>query len=206
MTNLARAILEIGTIFYKANTYMEYEIIYDEDINQYPLELNDYKIVYHNDFEILDLAGGVNQRPKIKGETKYVRILIKPIFKLSELTGEVIDEETKTIHKCHPFYTQIIAEQIMQDKIDSMKLKNHKFDNEQEEALRTMVLCLRQQNDYTAADEIEEQYLFPKSLKPLSYQEIIDTYKPLIKPEIKEQIIKRITPIYKLGGEQIPLL
>ena len=69
-----------------------------------------------------------------------------------------------------------------------------------------MVLCLRKQNEYTAADEIEEQYLFPKSFKPLSYQEILDTYKPLIKPDIKEQIIKRIAPIYKLRGEQIPSL
>lgn len=185
---------------------MEYEIIYDEDINQYPLEIDDYKLVYHNRFEIVG-------QPKIdlpivylNGKEPYRRIIIKPIFKLSELTGEVIDEERKTIHRCHPFYTQIIAEQIMQDKIDSMKLKNHKFNNEQEEVLRTMCLCLRKQNDYTAADEIEEQYLFPKSLKPLSYQEIIDTYKPLIKPEIKEQIIRQITPIYKLRGEQIPLL
>ena len=184
---------------------MEYEIIYDEDINQYPLELNDYKIVYHNVFEMVDLAGGGNPRPKIKGETKYCRILIKPIFKLSELTGEVIDEETKTIHKCLPFYTQIIAEQIIQDKIDAMKLKNHIFNQEQQEALRTMVLCLRKQNDYTAADEIEEQYLFTKSFKPLSYQEILDTYKPLIKSDIKEQIIKRINPIYKLRGENLPV-
>lgn len=187
---------------------MEYEIIYDEDINQYPIELNDYKIVYHNDFEIISATRGdsISKSAYIKGKKLYSRLLIKPIFKLSELTGEVIDEETKTIHKCHPIYTQIIAEQIMQDKIDSMKLKNHKFDNEQLEALRTMVLCLRKQNDYTAADEIEEQYLFSKSFKPLSYQEIIDTYKPLIKPDIKEHIIKRITPIYKLRGEQIPLL
>lgn len=168
----------------------------------------EYKIVYHNDFEIIGATRGdsISKSAYIKGKEKYDRLFIKPIFKQSELTGEVIDEETKTIHKCHPFYTQIIAEQIMQDKIDSMKLKNHKFNKEQEEALRTMVLCLRQQNDYTAADEIEEQYLFPKSLKPLSYQEIIDTYKLLIKPEIKEQIIRQITPIYKLRGEQIPLL
>ena len=184
---------------------MEYEIIYDEDINQYPLEIDDYKLVYHNDFEMVCLAGGGNPRPKIKGETKYPRILIKPIFKLSELTGEVIDEETKTIHKCHPFYTQIITEQIIQDKIDAMKLKNHKFNNEQEEVLRTMVLCLRKQNDYTAADEIEEQYLFPKSFKPLSYQEILDTYKPLIKPDIKDYIINHIKPIYKLRGENLPV-
>ena len=185
---------------------MEYEIIYDEDINQYPLELNDYKIVYHNDFEIVDaVGGGGNKDAKIKGKKKYARIVIKPIFKLSELTGEVIDEETKTIHKCHPFYTQIIAEQIMQHKIDAMKLKNHKFDNEQVDVLRTMVLCLRKQNEYTAADEIEEQYLFSKSFKPLSYQEILDTYKPLIKSDVKEQIIKRITPIYKLRGENLPV-
>lgn len=185
---------------------MEYKIIYDEDINQYPLEIDDYKIVYYNDFEILGQTKVDIPIVFINGKEPYRRLIIKPIFKLSELTGEVIDEETKTIHKCHPFYTQRIAEQIMQDKIDSMKLKNHIFNKEQQEALRTMALCLRQQNDYTAADEIEEQYLFPKSLKPLSYQEILDTYKPLIKPDIKEQIIRKITPIYKLRGEQIPSL
>lgn len=187
---------------------MEYEIIYDEDINQYPLEIDDYKLVYHNDFEIVGATRGEHKSKSayINGKEIYNRILIKPIFKIEELTAEVIDEEKKIIHKCHPFYTQIIAEQIMQHKIDAMKLKNYKFDNEQIEILRTMVLCLRKQNDYTAADEIEEQYIFSKSFKPLSYQEIIDTYKPLIKPDIKEQIIKRITPIYKLRGEQIPLL
>lgn len=184
---------------------MEYEIIYDYDINQYPLELNDYKIVYHNDFEIVDIAGGANPRPKINKQTKYCRILIKSIFKIEELTGEVIDEETKTIHKCHPLYTQSIADKIIQDKIDAMKEKNYKFNNEQEEVLRTMCLCLRKQNDYTAADEIEEQYLFSKSFKPLSYQEILDTYKPLIKPDIKDYIINHITPIYKLRGEKIPM-
>ena len=93
----------------------------------------------------------------------------------------------------------------MQDKIDAMKLKNHKFNNEQQEVLRTMVLCLRKQNDYKAADEIEEQYLFPKSFKPLSYQEILDTYKPLIKPDIKDYIINHIKPIYKLRGENLPV-
>lgn len=184
---------------------MEYEIIYDEDINQYPLELNDYKIVYYNDFEIIDLKGAWNEKVSVKGEKKYARLIIKPIFKLSELTGEVIDEETKTIHKCHPFYTQIIAEQIIQNKIDAMKQKNHIFNNEQQEVLRTMVLCLKKQNDYTAADEIEEQYLFPKSFKPLSYQEILDTYKPLIKPDIKDYIINHIKPIYKLRGENLPV-
>lgn len=184
---------------------MEYEIIYDEDINQYPLELNDYKIVYYNDFEIIDLKGAWNEKVSVKGKKKYARIIIKPIFKLSELTGEVIDEETKTIHKCHPFYTQIIVEQIIQDKIDAMKQKNHIFNEEQQEVLRTMVLCLRKQNDYTAADEIEEQYLFSKSFKPLSYQEILDTYKPLIKPDIKDYIINHIKPIYKLRGENLPV-
>lgn len=38
--------------------YMDYEIIYNEDINQYPLELNGYKIVYQNHFEIIDLKAG----------------------------------------------------------------------------------------------------------------------------------------------------
>lgn len=182
---------------------MNYEIIYDEDTNQYPLEIDDYKLVYHNDFEIIDLKGAWNEKVSVKGKKKYARIMIKPIFKLSELTGEVIDEETKTIHKCHPFYTQIIADKIIQDNIDAMKLKNHKFNNEQEEVLRMMVLCLRKQNDYTAADEIEEQYLDTKSFYPLSYQEIIDKYNSIIKPHIKEYIIKQITPIYKLRGETI---
>lgn len=86
-----------------------------------------------------------------------------------------------------------------------MKLKNYKFNNEQEEVLRIMVLCLRKQNDYTSADEIEEQYLFSKSFKPLSYQEILDTYKPLIKPDIKDYIINHIRPIYKLRGEKLPV-
>lgn len=181
---------------------MEYEIIYNEDT---PLEIDDYKIVYHNDFEIVGQSKIDINIIFLNGKEPYKRIIIKPIFKLSELTGEVIDEETKTIHKCHPFYTQIIAEQIMQDKIDAMKLKNHKFNNEQEEVLRTMVLCLRKQNDYTAADEIEEQYLFSKSFKPLSYQEILDTYKPLIKPDIKDYIINHIKPIYKLRGENLPV-
>lgn len=184
---------------------MEYKIIYNEDINQYPLELNSYKIVYHNDFEIVDIAGGANPSPKINKQTKYCRILIKPLFNYSELTSEVIDEETKTIHKCHPLYTQTIADKIMQDKIDAMKEKNYKFNNEQEEVLRTMCLCLRQQNNYTAADEIEEQYLFPKSFKPLSYQELLDIYTPLIKLQTKEKIINHINPIYKLRGEKIPV-
>ena len=184
---------------------MEYEIIYDEDINQYPLEIDDYKIVYHTDFEIVDIAGAYKPKAKINGKNKYTRIQIKPIFKIEELTGEVIDEETKTIHKCHPLYTQSIADKIMQDKIDAMKEKNYKFNYEQEEVLRTMCLCLRQQNDYTAADEIEEQYLFPKSLKPLSYQELLNIYTPLIKLQTKEKVINHITPIYKLRGEKIPI-
>ena len=66
---------------------MEYEIIYDEDINQYPLELNGYKMVYHNDFEILYLVGAHKPEAKINGKKKYARILIKPIFKIEELTG-----------------------------------------------------------------------------------------------------------------------
>lgn len=182
---------------------MDYEIIYNEDINQYPLELNGYKIVYQNHFEIIDLKAGGGL--KINGEKKYARIIIKPIFKIEELTGEVIDEETKTIYRCHPLYTQTIVDKIMQDKIDAMKEKNYKFNNKEQEVLRTMCLCLRQQNDYTAADEIEEQYLFSKSLKPLSYQEILDIYTPLIKPQTKEEVINHITPIYKLRGEKIPV-
>ena len=86
-----------------------------------------------------------------------------------------------------------------------MKENNYKFNNQQEEVLRTMCLCLRQQNNYTAADEIEEQYLFPKSFKPLSYQELLDIYTPLIKLQTKEKIINHITPIYKLRGEKIPM-
>lgn len=184
--------------------YMNYEIIYDEDINQYPLELDGYKIVYHNNFEIVDLAGGGNQRGKINGKQKYNRMLIKPIFKLLELTGEVIDEQTKTIHKCHPFYTQTIAEQIIEQKMNATKQKNYRFNGEEIEVLRLMVLCLRKQNDNILADEIEEQYLTSHSFNPQSYQDMLNKYIPLINTHIKEQEIKRITPIYKLRNEILP--
>jgi hypothetical protein len=183
---------------------MNCEIIYDEDINQYPLELNGYKIVYHNDFEIVGLTKIDIPIVYLNEKEPFRRLIIKPIFKLSVLNGEVIDEQTKTIHKCHPFYTQTIADQIIQDKINAMKQKNHIFNNEQEEVLRAICLCLRKQNNNTEADEIEEQYLYPKSFNPLSYQEIIDKYNPLIKPHIKKQIVKQITPIYKLRNERTP--
>lgn len=42
---------------------MEYEIIYNEDT---PLELNDYKIVYHNKLELVDLAGGGIKDQRLK--------------------------------------------------------------------------------------------------------------------------------------------
>lgn len=32
----------------------------------------DYKVVYHNDFEIVDLAGGGNPRPKLIGKQNIV--------------------------------------------------------------------------------------------------------------------------------------
>ena len=56
------------------------------------MQHNDYKIVYHNIFEIVDLT---YQRPKINGKTNYCRILIKPKYNISELTSEVIDEEKR---------------------------------------------------------------------------------------------------------------
>ena len=43
------------------------------------------------------------------------------------------------------------------------------------------------------------------ALKPLSYQELLDIYTPLIKPQTKEKVINHITPIYKLRGEKIPV-
>lgn len=166
----------------------------------------DYKVVYHNDFEIVDLAGGGNQRPKIKGETKYCRILIKPIFKLEELTGEVIDEEKKVIHRCHPYMTQIIADAIVEQRIEDMKEKNYTFNKEEIENLRIICLCLYHQKQNKMAEEIEEQYLCKTSLSPMSYTEIINKYFSIITEDTLTVIRKRITPIYKLRNENIPTI
>ena len=166
----------------------------------------DYKIVYHNDFELVDLAGGGNPRPKIKGKQKYCRLLIKPIFKLEELTGEVIDEEKQIIHRCHPYMTQIIADAIIEQRIEDMKEKNHIFNVEQEENLRTLCICLYHQQQNEPAEEIEEQYLSKKSFNPMTYEEIIDKYLPLISNETLTRIRNRFTPIYKMRGEKLPTL
>lgn len=141
---------------------------------------------------------------KINGEKKYARIIIKPIFKIEELTGEVIDEETKTIHKCHPLYTQSIADKIMQDKIVAMKEKNYIFSECELENLRFICNCLYHQKQDEMAEEIEEQYLEKKLLTPMSYDEILAKYLPIITDETKETIKRRWKPIYKMRGEQLP--
>ena len=152
----------------------------------------------------MDLAGAYKPEAKINGKKKYVRILIQPVFKLEELTGEVIDEETKTIHRCHPFYVSMMAEEIMVKKIEAMKEKNHIFNAEEINNLRFICNCLYHQEQVDMAEEIEEQYLNRTSFTPMSYEEILTKYLPNITDETKETIKRRWKPIYKMRGEQLP--
>ena len=135
-----------------------------------------------------------------------MRILIKPVFKLEELTGEVIDEETNTIHRCHPLYTQIIADEIIRRKIDAMKQKNHIFNEEQINNLRYICNCLHHQNMSDCAEEIENQYLEKFSFIPMSYDDIITKYLPMIKDTTKEHINRLWKPIYKMRNEPFPTI
>ena len=165
-----------------------------------------YKIVYHNDFEIIELKCAYNEKVKVNGKNKYARIIIKPIFKIDDLTGEVIDEEKQIIHRCHPYMTQIIADAIIEQRIEDMKEKNHIFNAEQIENLRTLCICLYHQQQNEQAEEIEEQYISSKSFNPMTYEEIIDKYLPLITKKTLTKIKNKFNPIYKLRGEKLPMI
>lgn len=176
-----------------------YEIVYNDII---PENIGGYTVVYHNDFEIISVTGGLY----IKGKEKYKRLLIKPLFKIEELTGEVIDEETKTIHRCHPFYVSMMTEEIMRRKIDAMKQKNHIFNKEQINNLRYICNCLYYQNMSDDAEEIENQYLEKSSFIPMSYDDMINKYLPMIKDTTKEHINSLWKPIYKMRNEPFPTI
>lgn len=156
-------------------------------------------------FEIVDIAGGANPRPKINKQTKYARILIKPTFKPEDIDTEVIDQEKKVIYRCRekdiPYVLQLIQDKDMKEKMK----KATKFTEEQIEHLRYIALCLRFQNNKTEADMVEEQYLFRELLEPLEYDEIVNTFLPLIKDK---EAVKRANNKYKLfqtlRKEQLP--
>ena len=98
----------------------------------------------------------------------------------------------------------MIAEEIMIRKIDAMKKNNHIFSGCEIDTLRFICNCLYHQKQDEMAEEIEEQYLERKSFTPMSYDEILAKYLPIITNETKETIKRRWKPIYKMRGEQLP--
>lgn len=97
-----------------------------------------------------------------------------------------------------------MADEIMRRKIDAMKEKNHIFSSCELNNLRFICNCLYHQKQDEMAYEIEEQYLERKSFTPMSYDEILAKYLPIITDETKETIKRRWKPIYKMRGEQLP--
>ena len=51
--------------------------------------------------------------------------------------------------------------------------------------------------------KLKNNIFYSKSLNPLSYQELLSKYYPIINQDTKEYIIHKLKPIYKLRGEKL---
>lgn len=164
------------------------------------------KIVYPQCFEIVGANGldGVPRVFKVGGGNKYYRILIKATIKEEDRNFEVYDEDEDTIYVVPEWMIPTIIEKIEYQRMTKHWKPTIQFTGEQQETLRIIELLLWKSGEYEQQNKVNSQRLEKKQPEVFDYETLLSESLPLIKDEAIESERRRLTPLYKLRGEDMP--
>lgn len=168
--------------------------------------MEEYKIIYPQTFEIIDLL-----RPSVEGAKKFCRIRIKPTIKEDERDAEVVDEENKTIYRVPSWMVTQLVERLEYEHMTKDWVKTNTFIGEEEDYLRFLSLALdlqgQKENDSKSIEVSEllnNQRLEKKQPVAYTYKELVDMAESLIKDKHRDFFKRKYRWLCKLRNEKLP--
>lgn len=165
------------------------------------------KVVYPQQFEILGISKQGNVPSfYVNGNEKYCRILVQPRIKEEDRNYEIYDEDEDTIYRVPEWMIPQIIEKIEYRRMRKDWVKTNIFNGEQQENFSAIENMLFHSGDNEVRELINNQRLEKLQPKAYTYDELIEMALPLITKEAIEKHKRRIVPIYRMRGEEIPTI